>query len=376
MEGNTARGASSPANPALHIPDPLSHTSAVTSSSHILAVELETTEWMKRADRRVSSYSDLDLHDSNERERELLVQNGKNQNSSNAQNAQCQNSGQPGESGLHSIDLSLPGTMLAEPATSSKQLVPGRVAAVPAIELVAGAAASESVPSHFSAPSINSLDERPHSRSVASQTDSEDQFLKNYSNTNLKRTFEELGFNLDDTDLTPDEKLRFKSVIEEFSDVFCLSNAELSGIVLGKLELKLKPGADVKYSRARIYPMSTPDRLELERQVSDLLKWGFIERSKSRLSSSAFLVKKAGSFGIKRVVYDYRTMNQMLEKDSYDLPTVQKITEKLVCSALPICPVLTFQVRIRRFRWTNLRGNTQLFHVQVANINIHVPASV
>ena len=36
MEGNTARGASSPANPALHIPEPLSTTRAATSSSHIL----------------------------------------------------------------------------------------------------------------------------------------------------------------------------------------------------------------------------------------------------------------------------------------------------------------------------------------------------
>jgi hypothetical protein len=33
MEGNTALGASSPANPALHIPDPLSITKAATSSS-------------------------------------------------------------------------------------------------------------------------------------------------------------------------------------------------------------------------------------------------------------------------------------------------------------------------------------------------------
>lgn len=33
MEGKTARGASSPANPALHIPDPLSTTSAAISSS-------------------------------------------------------------------------------------------------------------------------------------------------------------------------------------------------------------------------------------------------------------------------------------------------------------------------------------------------------
>ena len=36
MEGNTARGASSPAKPALHIPEPLSTTKAATSSSAIL----------------------------------------------------------------------------------------------------------------------------------------------------------------------------------------------------------------------------------------------------------------------------------------------------------------------------------------------------
>ncbi len=38
MEGNTALGASSPAKPALHSPDPLSHTRAVlSSSSHIFS---------------------------------------------------------------------------------------------------------------------------------------------------------------------------------------------------------------------------------------------------------------------------------------------------------------------------------------------------
>ena len=36
MEGKTARGASSPAKPALHMPEPLSTTRAATSSSHIL----------------------------------------------------------------------------------------------------------------------------------------------------------------------------------------------------------------------------------------------------------------------------------------------------------------------------------------------------
>merc|ERR1712018_381558 len=38
IDGNTALGASSPANPALHMPDPLSTTKAATSSSHIFDV--------------------------------------------------------------------------------------------------------------------------------------------------------------------------------------------------------------------------------------------------------------------------------------------------------------------------------------------------
>ena len=36
IDGNTALGALSPANPALHIPDPLSTTKAATSSSHMI----------------------------------------------------------------------------------------------------------------------------------------------------------------------------------------------------------------------------------------------------------------------------------------------------------------------------------------------------
>ena len=38
IDGNTALGASSPAKPALHMPEPLSTTNAATSSSHILSV--------------------------------------------------------------------------------------------------------------------------------------------------------------------------------------------------------------------------------------------------------------------------------------------------------------------------------------------------
>lgn len=49
MEGKTARGASSPANPALHIPDPLSTTSAAISSSMAeLQKAKKKGKWRKR----------------------------------------------------------------------------------------------------------------------------------------------------------------------------------------------------------------------------------------------------------------------------------------------------------------------------------------
>eukprot|EP00420_Gonyaulax_spinifera_P033466 CAMPEP_0197880180 /NCGR_PEP_ID=MMETSP1439-20131203/8061_1 /TAXON_ID=66791 /ORGANISM="Gonyaulax spinifera, Strain CCMP409" /LENGTH=67 /DNA_ID=CAMNT_0043499727 /DNA_START=12 /DNA_END=212 /DNA_ORIENTATION=- len=44
MEGNTARGASSPAKPALHMPLPLSTTRAATSSSPMAATVFAETE--------------------------------------------------------------------------------------------------------------------------------------------------------------------------------------------------------------------------------------------------------------------------------------------------------------------------------------------
>ena len=44
MDGKTARGASSPANPALHMPLPLSTTRAATSSSPMAAEKSESQQ--------------------------------------------------------------------------------------------------------------------------------------------------------------------------------------------------------------------------------------------------------------------------------------------------------------------------------------------
>lgn len=53
MDGKTALGASSPANPALHMPEPLSTTRAATSSSHMLMCGC----WLGRLTRSTSVWA-------------------------------------------------------------------------------------------------------------------------------------------------------------------------------------------------------------------------------------------------------------------------------------------------------------------------------
>lgn len=59
MDGNTALGASSPANPALHIPEPLSTTRAATSSSHMISVLFSRNKKIKIKIRLIVDYDDV-----------------------------------------------------------------------------------------------------------------------------------------------------------------------------------------------------------------------------------------------------------------------------------------------------------------------------
>ena len=146
-----------------------------------------------------------------------------------------------------------------------------------------------------------------------------------------QRTFEDLGLKLENTALSEEQKHQFKAIVEKFSDVFALKNSELTGCVLGSLKLRPK-NVEIKPFRARIYPQSTVDRLETERQIDNLFQCGFIERSTSNFCSPCFLVNKANSPGKKRLVFDLREPNKILEQDSYDLPTIPEIIEKIGCA--------------------------------------------
>jgi len=65
----------------------------------------------------------------------------------------------------------------------------------------------------------------------------------------VKHTFKELKINLTNPDITPEQERKFRNLIDEFGDVFAVSNAELPGMD----RLKFKIHINGRYFRAVAY---------------------------------------------------------------------------------------------------------------------------
>ena len=97
------------------------------------------------------------------------------------------------------------------------------------------------------------------------------------------------------------------------------------------VKLRLKPGKSPEGRRQFRLPASM--REELDRTIQELLKYKLIEPSLSPYSNPIFLVpkppKKDGSSGGWRFVWDGRSVNQAIESDSYLIPTIDSLLDRV-----------------------------------------------
>ena len=89
--------------------------------------------------------------------------------------------------------------------------------------------------------------------------------------------------------------------------------------------IELKAGSEP--FRSKIYPLSPNEQKELDAFLEENLKSGRIQPSKSPMASPVFFVKKKD--GSLRLVQDYRKLNDMTIKNSYPLPLISDIINKL-----------------------------------------------
>jgi len=108
--------------------------------------------------------------------------------------------------------------------------------------------------------------------------------------------------------------------------------------VFGKMESERMPTRKIwdhaidlketfKPQKGRIYPLSKDEREEVQKFVDNQLRKGYIRPSKSPQTSPVFFVGKKD--GKKRMVIDYRSLNEQTVKNNYPLPLITDLIDNM-----------------------------------------------
>ena len=139
------------------------------------------------------------------------------------------------------------------------------------------------------------------------------------SSTISQRLAEAHQANMEASNLVPE-------YLKEFTSVF---SKQLFDTLLEPKEwdhaMELIPGS--KPSGCKIYPLSPTEQKELDAFLKENLETGWIQPSKSPISSPVFFIKKKD--GSLWLVQDYQALNEITIKNKYLLPLISEIINKL-----------------------------------------------
>ena len=130
--------------------------------------------------------------------------------------------------------------------------------------------------------------------------------------------------NLDDTELTADQKAEVHELLRKYSDVFAFSKSELGTATGIKHSIKLTDDRPFKDRPRRIPPAYYK---EVREHIEEMLACGAIRRSKSPWSSNVVLARKHD--GSLRLCLDFRRLNARTIQDAYHLPRIEDTLDKL-----------------------------------------------
>jgi len=90
-------------------------------------------------------------------------------------------------------------------------------------------------------------------------------------------------------------------------------------------EINLKDNSILFYGP--LYPLTELEREELKKQLKELLDKGFIRKSNSPAGAPVLFVKKKDC--TLRLVIDYRKLNEMTIRNSYPLPLISELLDRV-----------------------------------------------
>ena len=146
---------------------------------------------------------------------------------------------------------------------------------------------------------------------------------------------EDLGVNLNDSDLTNTQKRNLLIFIGKNKQTFAKDFSELGLTNLFSHRIETGNSKPIKKAPYRQNPEM---RRETERQVKEMLENGFITESDSPWNSPVVLVKKkSGEF---RFAVDYRELNKVTEPMSFPIPHIADVFDTIADAKAEVFSVL------------------------------------
>ncbi|CAC5389537.1 unnamed protein product [Mytilus coruscus] len=155
--------------------------------------------------------------------------------------------------------------------------------------------------------------------------------LSETTSNQLCSEFSDLGFNLDNLELTPEQKQQIQNFLIQNRDIFAKDLSELGHT---NLHYHTIYTGDAKPISAAPYRQSPQMRRELDKQLDEMQRYNIIEESTSPWHSPVVLVKKRN--GSIRVCVDFRALNRITEPMSAVIPTMTDIFDTLADSKAEI----------------------------------------
>jgi len=121
-----------------------------------------------------------------------------------------------------------------------------------------------------------------------------------------EQILEATNITLNKAEMEPEVYDKLSQFLAQNTDIFALSLADLGRSNVGSHYIDTKDAAPI---RRRIYEASPADKIEIEKQVEEMLQAKIIVPSLSAWSASVLLVKKKDN--TKRFVLDFRALNNV-----------------------------------------------------------------
>ena len=153
--------------------------------------------------------------------------------------------------------------------------------------------------------------------------------------TNHEQIVKDLCINLDNTELSEDQKARLYQFLGNNRDIFAKDISELGVTNLKTYIIRTGNAPPVSSAPYRQTPKM---RAELERQLEEMKKHGIIEESNSVWHSPVVMVKKPNNEW--RFCVDYRKVNAVTELMAFPIPHMTEVFDTLAESKAEIFSTL------------------------------------